>query len=303
MKNYFESLERQSFKDFEVILIDDCSTDNSFEQIRKYENISRLKITSLRSSQNCGAGMSRNIGIKEAKGEFLLFLDSDDYLDVSCLREIDKVIEDSNCECLIYDYYREDKGLHYGHSIPNFPAGYVEKETAIAFSTGSVCCKVYKSDIIKSNKVHFPSLKRFEDLVFNKLAMKHCNNFHYLKKALYYYVSNPLSIVNSGCNMDEKYATEAFEIIENNYSDEYQEEMEIIFARELLYSSTLMMTSKQCAKKEVVSHIEHWSSKYPKWYKNRGLSKLPFHQRAVLIFIRIRAISALRIINYLRSRH
>src|SRR5690606_15270989 len=73
-----ESIQDQSFSNYEHILVDDCSSDNSVEIIREYaEADNRIKLIQL--DANSGAGVARNTGIKAAKGRFIAFLDSDDY--------------------------------------------------------------------------------------------------------------------------------------------------------------------------------------------------------------------------------
>lgn len=79
IKKAIESVLNQTYKDIELIIVDDCSTDNTIEIISKYNNnINNFKI--IANKQNMGVGISRKIGIENANGEYITFLDSDDYL-------------------------------------------------------------------------------------------------------------------------------------------------------------------------------------------------------------------------------
>ena len=71
MNRFFQSLEDQIYKDFEVIVIDDCSTDNSYEELLDYSQRSPLEIKVFRTDKNSGPGNARNIGMEKARG--LLF--------------------------------------------------------------------------------------------------------------------------------------------------------------------------------------------------------------------------------------
>lgn len=80
--NYIEkainSVLNQTYKDIEIVVVDDCSTDNTIEILSKYENINNFKI--IKNTENVGVGISRKIGINNANGEYITFLDSDDFI-------------------------------------------------------------------------------------------------------------------------------------------------------------------------------------------------------------------------------
>lgn len=89
LKKYFKYIESQTFNDYEVVVVDDCSSDNSYSYLcdisRNHDNI---KI--LRNQRNLGLGMTRNILLDNAKGEYVIFVDPDDYIEIDLLNEIDK---------------------------------------------------------------------------------------------------------------------------------------------------------------------------------------------------------------------
>ena len=109
-----DSVFNQSFKDFEVILVDDGCTDKSIEKAKKYD------LTIIKSAHE-GVSEARNIGVKKAHGQYLLFLDSDDYWEKDLLKELDKSTENNpdvirfhfidSCWCYAYkmSYYKKEK--------------------------------------------------------------------------------------------------------------------------------------------------------------------------------------------------
>ena len=95
-----DSLINQSLMDIEIICIDDGSTDNSLSVLRKYEKLdSRVKVI---SKPNAGAGSARNLGLKHAKGEYINFVDSDDWLDLNALEELYIKSKNDNLDILMY---------------------------------------------------------------------------------------------------------------------------------------------------------------------------------------------------------
>lgn len=303
MGRYFESLEKQTSKNFEVIIIDDKSNDDSYQKVMEYKTKSNLDIKLLKTESNKGPGLARNLGLKHLTGNHLTFIDSDDYIDHNFIKEIENQVKEKKIDCLIFDFYRENKrSKNTGTSIPGHSEGIISKKEAISNSTGSTCCKVYKSEIIKENQLSFPDLMRFEDMVFNKLSISKCNSIYYIKKHIYYYVDNDESIVNDKQNNNEKFVVEAFKILENKLSEEFNEEIETIFIRELLYSSVLTMISRGLDKKTIKTHIKTWVEKYPEWYRNKNINNFSLHQKVALKFIKYNFIIGLRLLSYLRNR-
>lgn len=302
MQNYFNSLEKQTYRNFEVIIIDDCSTDGSYEKILKYQKKSNLNLTILRTKKNMGPGVARNYGLKKVKGDYITFIDSDDYIENTCLSEIASVLEKNEFDCLIFDYYRHFKGKkQYGTSIPNFEDGIISKKDAIANITGSTWCKVYKKQIIHEHEITFPSLMRFEDMAFNKLAISKCDNIYYYKKPFYNYINHKGSIVHSEKYQNISYAIDAFKIVEKNLEDEYKHECEAIFTREVLYSTVLLLAATKVKQRNIISHINKLETRYPNWYENNYIKNFSNHQKLALKLIKYKFISGLRLITMLRK--
>ena len=87
---YFSKIVKQSFDNYEIVVVDDASTDGSYEYLKdSYKNIKVI-----RNSENHGLGYTRNVLIHNAKGKYLIFVDPDDYIEIDLLSEIDKEIED-----------------------------------------------------------------------------------------------------------------------------------------------------------------------------------------------------------------
>ena len=105
LKKCLDSLIKQTFKDFEIIIVNDGSTDNSMEIIEKYKNkYSNIKVI---EQQNQGLSLARNNGVKKTSGEYILFIDSDDYIEKDLLKQIDKNI--GNADVLRFQIFSEDE--------------------------------------------------------------------------------------------------------------------------------------------------------------------------------------------------
>lgn len=89
LKKYFLTIINQNFSDYEVVAVDDCSSDGSYEYLKKIEKMCD-KLTVYRNKKNLGIGETRNILVSKSEGKYLLSIDPDDYIEVSLLREINK---------------------------------------------------------------------------------------------------------------------------------------------------------------------------------------------------------------------
>jgi len=92
IKNTLESIFNQQTKDYEIVIIDDASIDNTYESISEFINLGNVNY--IRLIKNGGVNVARNVGISEARGEWLILLDSDDFLTKNGLSDINKVIEE-----------------------------------------------------------------------------------------------------------------------------------------------------------------------------------------------------------------
>lgn len=89
LKKYFPTIINQNFSDYEIIVVDDCSSDGSYEYLKEIEKYCD-KLTVYRNERNLGIGETRNILVSKAKGKYLLSVDPDDYVEISLLQEINK---------------------------------------------------------------------------------------------------------------------------------------------------------------------------------------------------------------------
>lgn len=172
------SLIKQTFDDFEIICIDDCSTDSSYEILEYFKTKdNRFKI--IKNRDNIGLGASRNVGIEESKGEYILFLDSDDWLDRNTIEELYALAYKNETDVVMFKLinYDQDKEIFYKSSYycMDYMDGFCGKifnHTDISHNMlfrlpESACNKLFKSSFIKDNELKFPEGLIHEDNPFN----------------------------------------------------------------------------------------------------------------------------------------
>ena len=154
-----ESVNKQTYKDYEIIIIDDCSTDNTYKVIEKYSNI---KI--IRNEKNIKAGGSRNEGIDHANGDYIIFLDADDYLaENNTLEKIDKIIGKDIVDIVYLGF--KIVGRIEEEWIPTEENSTISKR-AREWKYENVWDVCWNRKFLNENKIRFVENKFFEDFVF-----------------------------------------------------------------------------------------------------------------------------------------
>lgn len=282
MKRCLFSLEQQTIANFEVVIIDDCSTDNTYLQLLDYQSRTSLDLKILRNASNKGPGETRNKGLSVAVGDYIFFVDSDDFLDNSTCEKIKDCINSNPCDLLVFDYFTLylNKKM-YGSSIPTSGNGYIEFKHALVKMKGATWCKVYKKTIIEENGLIFLSLFIKEDMPFSKCALNYCNKIFYYKEPLYNYVINKESLMYSNRAYDFENDIMAFQYLENFYAG-YPEELTALFNSELLYPCTMNLIISGVQLNQVKQIIQSWIDKYPLFYADKWTNSLPYHQRYII---------------------
>lgn len=300
MDRYFDSFLNQSIKDFEVIIVDDCSTDGSWEKLQEYVKDCPLNIKLFQCSTNRGPGYARNIGIEASKGEWITFVDNDDWVDYEFLEKIDKVIEKELVNCVIFDYYTWIEGkVNISRSMYiNEPGRKTINECVISVRNHTVG-KVYKRECCVD--VRYPNIRRCEDVAYVIQAIAACGNVYYLNEPMYYYLQRPTSLSNN-MKMDHTEMVKAFSILEDKFLAKYPLEMKNKSITDILYGGLLMMCKSGKSNSFILDYIKKYEKKYQEWWmceivKYLGKPKIAFLKCAQWHFI-----PGLKIIAYLHSR-
>lgn len=267
-----KSLEQQTFKDFEVILIDDGSKDNIKELVEKIISESELDIK-FESQENGGVSKARNHGIELAKGKYLCFLDADDVYQRRFLertigacetfgtdtvltyqdRDVDKVMEDKSAvtldpeACDINDFME-----HFMYNKENIHFGGL----------------LYKRDIVISEGIRFSDGTMYgEDLEFAWKYMTNCKNGVILMDKMYGYYNNPTSAVNT-VRWEKTNLVDAMLRVEK-----YMKDKKCSFVKSFagyMLPRTVWTTAKTFAKAKNKAYYDKFIEKYPvKMYMKR----------------------------------
>lgn len=204
-----ESVRAQSYTNLQMILINDGSTDSSGEMCRMYARVDG-RITVI-EKENAGVSAARNDGLDAARGEYLQFVDSDDYLPVHATQTLVERAVQTGCDLAIAPYFRvtEEKGPGGARfSLHGFlPEGPVMDKTQFALQLmdepasyyyGVLWNKLYRMDLVRENGLRFSAeLAWSEDFLFNLEYIRYARTFAASDRPVYFYVKNEGSITHT----------------------------------------------------------------------------------------------------------
>lgn len=194
------SVLSQQYKDYELILIDDHSTDSSLAKCQKWKNIDNRIIVMENPSK--GVSSARNVGIKRASGEYIMFIDSDDSLSENALPEfLNKIVDLGKSDIVISTYVTiYPGGKTESHIIPDFHGDislfcqHIEEYLNAAVLQGP-CWKLFKRKLLIDNNIIFPENMDYgEDAYFVYEYLKHINNVIAFNNATYHYHLQDVSL-------------------------------------------------------------------------------------------------------------
>lgn len=212
IENCINSVLSQTFSDFEAIFVNDGSTDKSGEILEKFKD-DRIKII---HKEHNGPASAVNMGIKEVKGEYITFLDSDDWIKEDYISKLYNAINDTDSDIAVCDYITSDgESLYKNRHSGKIPGGVYEKEEIenmilpYVFNgrgeeinnilTGSRWAKIFRTELIKKNfSLYREDICHGEDKLITFSALFSATRINYIKNEfLYYYRISPNSITTT----------------------------------------------------------------------------------------------------------
>lgn len=195
IKECINSILNQTYKNIEIICINDGSTDNSMELLNKYSQLdSRIKVI---DKENRGVSSARNLGIKNANGEYISFVDSDDWLEANMIEKLINVIKNKNVDVVRCNNYidQDKKNISFDKEINNKT---IENKKIIECIEkivegkipAYVPCLIAKKELVLKTNLFDEKIVLMEDALFYIDLFSKCKSIYFLNDPLYHYRTN-----------------------------------------------------------------------------------------------------------------
>lgn len=275
IKKCMDSLVNQTLQDIEIIAVNDGSTDDSINILNEYKK--RFpNIIKVHSKTNGGLSDARNFGMKYATGEYIAFVDSDDYVEIDMYEKMYNKAKEEDSDMVECDFIWEfpnkkkiDRGVVYRN-----------KNEMIVYARVVAWNKLIRKKIIDEIHIEYPKGLRYEDIEFFYKMVPYYKKVSFVKEPLVHYIQRSDSI----SNVQNSRTSEIFTVLDNVITyyrkneifEEYRNELEYTYARILLCSSFRRMvkiSDKQTRKKLLNKTWERLNDQFPDWKKNKYLKQ------------------------------
>lgn len=295
-------------KKFEVIFVDDCSTDNTVETIINATDNTGLQIRIIKNNHNSGPGASRRYAANIANGDYLCFCDSDDWYEPCILTDLDNEIKKEHNDIVIFDmsYLLGNQKIQKNYTAQFI---YGNKSSYLLNCAESLCNLAVRRSLFLS--VPQIDIRNGEDLAIVPLLIANATKITHINKSYYNYVmrgnSASLDTPNKGAYRNMMLA---FDHINKNLKTDIENiysYVEFIGIKTVLYNSTLMAIKGRNSNHIISEIVSDFSKSYPSWHLNPNNHTLNVTKRIYLwliqhkIWILCRAFAMLH--SYILTRN
>ena len=255
IKKCLDSLLEQEYKVNEIIVVDDCSTDESTKIVKEYTE-KNDNIILLENGKNMGVSYSRNRGIENAKSEYIMFCDSDDWYEKQATKRMMEKVEKDSADFVLAGYYITYKdGRKIEVKYNNLNKIEIDKETAISYLPITSSSKLIKKSILVEHNIKYPEgIKNCEELPVIPVAGFYAKKVIYIDECLYNYFQRENSASNHELQ-DLSFYDITYEKFKSNLPKEYKNSINIRMVEHLLYSKTYSLIKEKHLKKEIIENI------------------------------------------------
>lgn len=299
IKRCIDSLVDQSFQKFKVILVDDKSTDDTYQYLLQLQATSGLDIMVLQNSCNSGPAVSRNKGILEADTKYITFCDSDDWYEPDFLKTMVSLLEDNAADMAFCGYKVVDEhGNSQSRPVYN-RSGLISREEAFCLDADSLCMLMVKTDIMKDTLL--PDLRNGEDVATVPLLMAKAYRYAATVSCLYNYFRRSDSASERPTMKVVESLVCSYRYVQENFPDEYIKEKEFLGIKNLLYSTIITLFSCSNDKRTAKELLNEFETIYPNWKNNPYITSLRIYKKVILRMVSLKLFGVVRLVAILRN--
>lgn len=274
------SLKQQTYSNIEVLIVDDGTKDNSIKIAEEIIGTdSRFKIM---HKENGGLGDARNYGVLHSTGDFLSFIDSDDFIDPDFFESAADVIEKENCDLVIFDFIRYFSDEKQIVKKCNFVK--LDKYSAVR-TISNACNKIIRKSVWVDNDLCFPVGLWYEDIAVIPAILSYTSKIGYVEHSHYYYRMRDESITNqSGYNKKVMDILSSFDFLKTKISENFdKKELEFLMVSHIIYLGTQRVIEYN-RREEFSEMIRYVETDFPDWKNNPLLRNLSMIKRVYVFF-------------------
>lgn len=300
-----DSLLGQTYRDFEVIVVDDVSTDSSREIAFQYADRYPEQIRLVLHQTNKGLGGARNTGIQAAAGQYLMFLDSDDYLLPETLKKVNEVLQKQQAQIVEFCFRMVDEKGGYLNRMYCLEED--EKAPVLLKHTVNACNKAIHRQLFESQNIRFPEKRYYEDYWTIPKLLLNAEKTATINEDLYCYRQRTESIIhdtNIEKNRDILLGTDHLVefVRQGNYPAIVMEQLEYLATVHILYYAILRVNEIDWRSPMQKTLKDYVDTVFPDHSRNPYLCRLRGRQRRLLKVVEQEHYGLLNVLWHYRNR-
>ncbi len=291
-----DSIINETFKDIEIIVINDGSKDNSEKIIDQYKKKDK-RIVAL-SKENGGQGSARNMGLKKARGEYIVFVDSDDWIEKGMLEHLYNEAINNDSDIVVCDFFKVNGSVKERQSSFEVHGDSLIQDYILNIS--GPCWQLIKKSLIIDNELFFPQNIIYEDYAIVPIYALFAKKISYVKKAYYNY------LIRSNSTMTQKFNNKFYNIIDasyylldklKTYNYPYRDEYEYLIVNNLLRQTYFRLKDIKEAKKLLNDAALFIKDSYPNFMNNKYVKSQGLKYRIITYLIYKKKYKLLKLIH------
>lgn len=305
IKKCLDSLVNQTLKEIEVIVVNDGSPDQSQKiidkYVKKYPNIIKSY-----TKENGGQGSARNFGLTKAKGEYIGYVDSDDFVELDMYEKMYNKAKEKDLDIVICGSYNVDEiSLNKEIDLDNIT--FEDKKTNAFFGRMAVWNKIYKRQLLEDSKAEFRSKVWYEDLDFTVKALSYAKKIDYVNEPFYDYLIRQGSTMNNS-NVDRNLEILlAFDqVIKDKKLKKYKDIIEYLAIDHIYISAIVRILIADASKNKKIENInkliEYMNNNFSDFKNNEYLYLMSRNRKIIYHLINMRMYSIIKFIFKIKRR-
>lgn len=295
LEKCLDSVFFQSFSDFEVIAVNDGSTDSSAQILERYRQRFGEKLTCL-TQENAGQAAARNKGMQYARGEFVAFVDSDDYIAPNTLELCYAYAAQNALDVVCFGFFSDRGGKATPIDYIRFPG--LPPLLTYVLSEASPCNKLIRRSVWVENGIRFTEGIIYEDFEIIPTLALYTDKIGYLEQRLYYYVIHENSTMHQPAyNKKLQSIFMVMESLSRRFAHtQYQNELEYLYIAHLLHDAVLRFLCFREGKGDILKISAIMRKKYPHWRRNTYYKHLDWKYKVVCTLAYYKQIRLLKLV-------
>lgn len=314
VKDYLEacvdSVLENDCRDCEILLVDDGSTDGVCPELCDRLAARRPDLIRVIHQENRGLGGARNTGLEAARGEYLLFVDSDDTIAPDALAVLRQAVADTGADIVAFQGCSDDGNGHLTpvslHRVAHGSTFRLEDKPEFLLSLPSAWSRLWKRQLFLSSGVRYPGKVWYEDIRTSLKLFALASSIHTLDDCLYRYLQRPGSIMNSASLSRNREILDAFEDIlgwfrQQGLYETYRDQLTQLAVEHILLAATVRVARQDPGHPLLGEFAAYLQTNFPGWETHPCLGNLSPLHRLLVVLIRGRHYKTVRLLFRLKG--